>query len=230
MKYINKIVVIAVILLVPAMSFAQYCNHYHDKYCDPSENELFKLNGQSKSALFKKGQTSELSILVYKKLDYRISLCMDENLGSQIGFKIYEMKKVKVEKVIEHKEMEEEMGPCSECNGTGDIDGEACWDCNGAGEKSTGNEKEVIRKEKQIVLEKQKQLLYDNSEDGYANEIEFTVEKSRRLVLEVSIPGEGGGASTKKKSKLLKSTEMGCVGILVEHMTTPITGLYGTGF
>ena len=62
----------------------------------------------------------------------------------------------------------------------------------------------------------------------YANEIEFTVEKSRRLVIEITVPGDGGGGSTtKKKSKLLKSSDMGCVGILVEHMTTPISGFYG---
>jgi hypothetical protein len=225
MKYINKIFVIAFMVMIPAMSFGQYCNYFHEEYCAKSKNKNFKLNGQSKSALFSKGQTSDLSILVYKKMDYRISLCMDENLGSQIGFKIYEMKKVRVQKVIEHKEMEEEMGACSECNGTGELDGEGCWDCNGAGEKPTGNEKEVISKETQVVVEKQKQLLYDNSEDGYANEIEFTVEKSRRLVVEISIPGDGGGgATTKKKSKLMKSSDMGCVGILVEHMMTPVSG------
>lgn len=225
MKYINKIVVVALILMIPAISFSQYCNYFHEEYCNKSENRNFKLNGQSKSALFSKGQTSELSILVYKKMDYRVSLCMDENLGSQIGFKIYEMKKVKVEKVTEHKEMEEEMGPCGECNGSGEIDGEGCWDCNGAGEKETGNQKEVITKEKSIVVEKQKQLLYDNSEDGYANEIEFTVEKSRRLIIEISVPGGGsGGETTKKRSKLMKSSDMGCVGILVEHMMTPVSG------
>ncbi len=92
-KHINKIILLAAIVTIPAMSFAQYCNHFHEKYCYPSENEMFKINGQSKSALFAKGQTSELSIIVYAKQDYRISVCMDENLGSQIGFKIYEMKK-----------------------------------------------------------------------------------------------------------------------------------------
>ena len=225
MKYINKIVVIALILMVPAISFGQYCNYFHEEYCSKSENRNFKINGQSKSAIFSKGQTSELSILVYKKMDYRVSLCMDENLGSQLGFKIYEMKKVKVEKVVEHKEMEEEMGPCGECSGTGELDGEDCWDCSGAGEKSTGNEKEVITKETQVVVEKQKQMLYDNSEDGYANEIEFSVEKSRRLVIEISIASDGGGgATTKKRSKLMKSSDMGCVGILVEHMMTPRSG------
>jgi hypothetical protein len=28
----------------------------------------------------------------------------------------------------------------------------------------------------------------------------------------------------------MKSSDMGCVGILVEHMSTPISGFYGTGF
>ena len=74
-KHINKIVLLAVVIMIPAMSFGQYCNYFHTKYCVPSENEMFKLNGQSKSALFSKGQTSELSIIVYKKQDYRISLC-----------------------------------------------------------------------------------------------------------------------------------------------------------
>jgi hypothetical protein len=230
-KHINKIVLLAAIVMIPAMSFAQYCNHFHEKYCYPSENEMFKLNGQSKSALFSKGQTSELNILVYAKQDYRISVCLDENLGDQIKFKIYETKKVKVEKVIETKSMEDEMEACPTCNGSGEADSEECYDCEGAGERATGNEKEVISKETKVVVEKQKQLLYDNSTDGFSNEIEFTVEITRRLTLEISVPGGGGGgSSTKKKGKLMKSSDMGCVGILVEHMTTPISGFYGTGF
>ena len=229
-KHINKIILLAVVVMIPAMSFSQYCNYFHSKYCNPSENEMFKLNGQSKSALFSKGQTSELSIVVYRKQDYRISVCMDENLGSQVKFKIYEFKKVKVEKVIESRTMEEVIKKCSDCNGSGTIDDEECSSCDGVGEMATGEEREVISKETKVVVEKQKQLLYDNSEDGFANEIEFTVESTRRLVLEVSIPGGSGGSSTGKKSKLMKSSDMGCIGILVEHMTTPVSGFYGTGF
>ena len=230
-KHINKIVLLSAIIMIPAMSFSQYCNYFHTKYCLPSENEMFKLNGQSKSALFSKGQTSDLNIIVYKGQDYRISLCMDENLGSQVKFKIYETKKVKVEKVIETKTMEDEVKACSDCNGTGDMDGEECANCEGRGDISTGNEKEVISKETKIVVEKQKQLLYDNSQDGFSNEIEFSVESTRRLTLEISVPGSGGGSSTKgKKGKLMKSSDMGCIGVLVEHMTTPVSGFYGTGF
>jgi hypothetical protein len=222
-KYINKLVLLAVILMIPVISFSQYCNYFHSKYCLESENEMFKLNGQSKSALFSKGQTSELQIIVYNKQDYRISVCMDENLGSQVKFKIYETKKVKVEKVTETKSMEDEYEK--------DENGELIEDEYGE-YIPTGNQIEVIDKETKVVVEKQKQLLYDNSEDGFSNEIEFTVESTRRLTLEITVPGGGGGgnATTKKRGKLMKSSDMGCVGILVEHMTTPISGFYGSGF
>ncbi len=229
MKKINKILLTLAIIIAPAVSFGQYCNYFHTKYCLPSENDLFQLNGQSKSALFSKGQTSELSIIVYKGQDYRISLCMDENLGSQIAFKIYETKKVKVQKIVEHKTMEEEMKKCETCKGEGYVDDESCYDCNGAGEMSTGNEVEVIEKETKTVVENQKQLLYDNSQDGFSNEIEFSVETTRRLILEVTVPG-GGSSTGSAKGKMMKSSDMGCVGLLVEHMTTPISGFYGTGF
>ncbi len=229
MKNINKIFLIVAVFLIPAISTAQYCNHFHTKYCNPSENGMFKLNGQSKSALFAKGQTSELNVLVYKGQDYRISMCMDENLGSQIKFKVYETKKVKVEKVFESKTMEDEFKTCGDCSGEGFADGESCYECEGEGQISTGKQIEVVDKETRIVVEKRKELLYDNSQDGFSTEIEFSVESTRRLTVEVSVPGGGSGGG-KSKGKMMKSSDMGCVGLLVEHMTTAITGFKGTGF
>jgi len=220
MKFISKIVLIVVLAVAPSLSYGQYCNYFHTKYCMPSENDMFKLNGQSKSALFSKGQTSELNIIVYKGQDYRISLCMDENLGSQIQFKIYENKKVKVEKVFETKRTEDEYQK--------DENGELVVDEYGD-YIPTGEVIEVIDKETKIVTEKRKELLYDNSQDGFSSEIEFTVESTRRLVVEVTVPvGAAGGG--KSKGKMMKSSDMGCVGLLVEHMTTPISGFKGTGF
>lgn len=210
--FYKKIILGLAILALPSLSFAQYCNNFHDSYCEPSENEMYKPNGQSKSALFGKGQTSELSVIVYKGQDYRISLCMDENLGSGLEFKVYENKKVKVEKVTETKEMEDVL----------DENGEP-----------TGEQKEVVSKQTSIVYEKQKSLLYDNTQDNLATELEFSVETTQRLIFEISIPNEGGSGKSsvsKGKGKLVKSSDMGCVGILIEHMTTPKTGFYGTGF
>lgn len=210
MKYFNKIILALIIVSAPAVSFGQYCNHFHEDFCYSSENNNFKPNGQSKSALFSKGQTSELNIIVYKGQDYRLSICMDENLGSQIKFKIYETVKKKVEKVIETKVMEKVL------------------DENG---KPTGEEKEVVKTETKVVIERVKELLYDNSTDNFSMEIEFSVESTRRLTIEISIPSGGGESTTKKsKVKMNNNGDMGCVGILVEHMPTPKTGFYGTGF
>jgi len=232
-KYINKIIAIAV-LSIPLASFGQYCNHFHESFCTPSDNEMFHINGQSKSALFAKGQTSELNIIVYKGQDYRISLCMDENLGSQIQFKIYQTINAKVDKVVETKGMQDEYIKCDECNGTGMVDGNTCEKCNGEGQIATGKQVEVTNKETHQVVEKQKDVLYDNSADNYATEIEFSAETTKRLTIEVTVPDAGGSGSSKGiktgKGKLMKSSDMGCVGILVEHMTTPISGFYGTGF
>lgn len=231
---INIFLVVLSLLVLPNLSKAQYCNYFHTEYCSPSENEMYKPNGQSKSALFSKGQNSELSVVVYKGQDYRISLCMDENLGSQLTFKVYETKRVKVEKVLEKKEKEDVMEDCGECNGSGSSGGYDCYKCNASGKLATGEQKEVIIKETKIVEEIQKELLYDNSTDNYASELEFSVETTRRLILEISIPDEGGAGKAKGvstgKGKLMKSSEMGCVGILIEMMTTAKQGFYGTGF
>jgi hypothetical protein len=108
MKSFSKIYLVVIsIMVLPIVTKAQYCNYFHSSFCIPSEDEMYKPNGQSKSALFSKGQTSELSVIVYKGQDYRFSICMDENLGGQITFKVYETKKVKVEKVVESKVMED---------------------------------------------------------------------------------------------------------------------------
>lgn len=204
-KILVGLFVVSIFSINPVL--AQYCNKFHNSYCEPSENDFFSYNGQSKSALFAKGQTSELSIIVYKGQDYRISFCVDQNLGEKVEFKLYETKKVKVEKIFETKEMEDVL------------------DDNG---EPTGEQREVINKEKRMVSKKVKELLFDNSTDNYVSEIEFSVESTRRLTLEVTIPGEGGSGKskgvTKGKGKSLQPSDMGCVGVLVEHMPTPRSG------
>ena len=136
-QYINKIVLVIVVISAPLISYGQHCNNFHAKYCSRSENDFFKLNGQSKSALFSKGQTSDLNIIVYKAQDYRLSFCLDKNLGSQVKFKIYETVKKKVEKVVETKKMQDVL------------------DENG---KPTGEKEEVVSKETSIVIEKSERI------------------------------------------------------------------------
>lgn len=214
MNYFKGILLL--LALIPTVSFSQ-CNGFHSVYCFPSEDESFRYNSQSKSARFAKGQTSELNIIVYKGQDYRISLCYDENLGSQITFKLLEEKKVKVEKVFEVKRMEEKQTACEVCDGTGDYEGETCYECDGGGEVPSGEEVEVIDKETRMVTEVVKEVLYDNSTDGYAKEIEFSSENNKRIILQITIPGS-------PKGKIVKTSDMGCLGVLIEHMSTPKSG------
>lgn len=70
-------------------------------------------------------------------------------------------------------------------------------------------------------------LLYDNSTDEFASEFEFTVTQSRDIIVEVSVPGESDLSKAKGNEDLIlvrKDREMGCIGVLVEHMITPSKG------
>ncbi|NOZ47901.1 MAG: hypothetical protein GXO79_14155 [Chlorobi bacterium] len=69
-------------------------------------------------------------------------------------------------------------------------------------------------------------LLYDNANDNYTQEFEFTVTKSRMLIIEISVPGSSVGLekTSQEKGLFKKDTEIGCVGVLIEHMITPRKG------
>lgn len=70
-------------------------------------------------------------------------------------------------------------------------------------------------------------VLYDNSTDEFATEFEFTVTQTREIVVEINVPGESGFSKNEGNEDIIlirKDTEMGCVGLLVEHMLTPTKG------
>jgi hypothetical protein len=70
-------------------------------------------------------------------------------------------------------------------------------------------------------------VLYDNKEDHYATEFEFTATQSRDIIIEISVPGNSGIIEAESNQDLIfvrKDTEMGCVGVLIEHMITPSKG------
>ena len=179
MKFMYKIIVAVVILIIPEISYGQYCNNFHENNCY-SGGRSYNLNGQSRSSLFDKGETSELNILVYKKMDYRISVCVTENLGERVFFKISEVNKVRVKRIVE-----------------GDT---------------------------VVTTERRKQVLYDNSDDEFSTEIEFSAESTKRLVIEISTPGGAPVSSAPVKNKLLKRRKIGCMGVLIEHKSTPVSG------
>lgn len=160
-------------------STAQYCSNYHRAACKASgKRDGFRYNGQSRSALFEGGQTSEFQIVVYKGNDYRIALCNDNNLG-QLRMRIIAVKRVPVKQEV-YEQVKNEYGEVEE--------------------------KAVT----ETTYKREREVIYDNSQDSYATEVTFSVETSQKLIIEITAEGGTG--------------ELGCVGVLIEHMPTPKKG------
>jgi hypothetical protein len=137
------------------------CFDFHKYYCGFEEKlPFFAYNAQSRSTLFRRGETSEMYFIAYKGYDYRLSFCGQDDLleGQKIAFFIR----------------------------------------NG----------------------KTKELIYENSNDNFPQEFEFTCTSSARILVEISLPPD-----TKTKLKPGNRFEYkGCIGVLIESRKTPGTG------
>jgi len=85
MKYILSPILLIILAIY---SFAQDCTEYHQFHCLYADYTYF-YSRQSKSALFRKGQTSELKIVIYGGEDYYIAVCAHRRFGD-LHFKILE--------------------------------------------------------------------------------------------------------------------------------------------
>ncbi len=88
MKPQHYIVFIITFFLSLTFSSAQDCTDYHQYHCLYADYTFF-YSKQSKSALFRQGQTSELKIIAYSGEDYYISVCAHRKFGD-IKFRIIE--------------------------------------------------------------------------------------------------------------------------------------------
>jgi hypothetical protein len=68
--------------------YSQDCTGYHQYHC-PYGDFTFFYSRQSKSALFEKGQKSELRITVYGGEDYYIAICAHRKFGD-LRFRLIE--------------------------------------------------------------------------------------------------------------------------------------------
>ena len=86
----KKIILIlfATIFFIPVVSFSQDCTDYHQYHCLYADYTFF-YSRQSKSALFKPGQSSELKIVAYTGEDYYIAVCAHRKFGN-IRFRLLE--------------------------------------------------------------------------------------------------------------------------------------------
>ena len=189
------------IALVMGMSTVQGqydCADYHKFNCDRSSDGRFNLNGQSRSAMVKVGEETELNIIVYRGQDYRISVCHDEKvLGELLAIRL-------VEKTRVPHDTEETVTTT-----------EPVLDENG---KPTTATQEVRTKQAKKVYDEVEKVLWDNTENDMVQMIEFSCTATKRIAVEVNAPG-----AAEKKGRQ-PDADIGCVGILIEHMPTPGLG------
>jgi hypothetical protein len=189
-------------LTSPILAWAQpptNCFDYHKFNCVRSADKRFSVNGQSKSASIRVGQPTELNVIIYRGQDYRISICSDGKiLGEAMAIRV-------LEKMREGRDVEETVTTL-----------EPILDASG---EPTGATREVQTKQKRKVYDEMEKVLWDNTEQDMAQELEFSCTATKRIAIEVMAPG---GAESKRRSD--RQFDIGCAGILIEHMPTPALG------
>jgi hypothetical protein len=204
-ELLGKIILIAAVsILASAGTSAQYdCNDYEKFNCAPSPDKHFKRNGQSRSAMIQIGYPTEMNIIVYKGQDYRISFCSDKYvLGEQIIFRIVEVTRERVEEAVATADT------VSLTSDEGDYAGSVIETriTDSPGDKPLFKE---VRK-----------VLYDNTEFDLAQEMEFSSTATKRITLEIMATG----SDHPKRMNNPESPDIGCLGVLIEHMPTPGIG------
>ncbi len=91
MKYIFSIL-LTVVISTSAFSQAGVCGNFHKKFCvlEKDKGAKWQYNAQSKSGLFNQGMISKLRCVIYKGMDYRVSVCCETVLGDKVSYKIYD--------------------------------------------------------------------------------------------------------------------------------------------
>ncbi len=72
------------------------------------------------------------------------------------------------------------------------------------------------------VFEDNTKVIWDNQDHEMTDAVEFTATSTKRIAIEVTAPGIPEDPKSKKIGK--KMTDIGCLGILIEHMPTPTIG------
>ena len=91
MKYFLSFI-ITIALSTTVFSQSGVCGQFHRKYCvfDDSKAGNWQYNAQSKSGLFNQGMVSKLRCVIYKGMDYRISVCCEAIIGEKVNYKIFD--------------------------------------------------------------------------------------------------------------------------------------------
>jgi ribosomal protein L11 len=200
MKRIN-ILTIIFLMAMPLIDFAQSHRECYNtvSYCETDRKAGFTKNMQSLSGAFEQGDTSEVQIIVYKNMEYRISICSPSNpefLG-KFQFKISE-----------------------------DIN-KGVWKENTIYVDSTYEDEnydtqtvKVPKLQRKRVYEVTEKVRYDNADDEMSQDFVFTSNKTRKLKVKVYVPKAEG----EEMSSGLSGSSYACVGLLIEHQPGVISG------
>lgn len=138
------------------------CLDYHKNNCERSTNKYYRLNSESRSGLFHKGQKSRTVLEAFNGRDYRVSICYGDVFDKPVIFR--------------------------------------------------------------IIDKARDQVLYDNSEDNFARDFEFTVTSTLELWIEVEVQGSSPFKKQEQDALIRRDSNVGCVGVLIEYMVTPRKG------
>ncbi len=202
MQPIIKTLFTALPLLFAQQIMAQNtCAEYHKFNCMRSADKRMSLNGQSKSAPVQVGKETELNIIVYRGQDYRISVCHDEKiLGEKLVIRLVEKIRVPRDGGPEISASEEIIDEEGETVGT-------------SKKLKISNEAAMDR-----VYDEIERVIWDNTEHDMVQEVEFSCTATKRIAIEIHAVGADGS------SKKAQQFDIGCVGIMIEHMTSPLVG------
>ena len=200
MKRINILTIIS-LMAMPLIDFAQSHRECYNtvSYCETDRKAGFTKNMQSLSGAFEQGDTSEVQIIVYKNMEYRISICSPSNpefLG-KFQFKISE-----------------------------DIN-KGVWkettiyvDYTYEDENYDTHTVKVPKLQRKRVYEVTEKVRYDNADDEMSQDFVFTSNKTRKLKVKVYVPKAEG----EEMSSGLSGSSYACVGLLIEHQPGVISG------
>ena len=156
----------SIFVALPLINFAQSQKECYNtvSFCETQKKLGFTRNMQSLSGAFQQGDTSVVQIIVYKNMEYRISVCSPSNpeLMGQFQFKIAEDITKGVWKETTQKYKDED------------------------GVEQT----KTIRKR---VYEKSEVIRYDNSKDEMSQDFVFQSNQTRKLKVKVFVPDSDGG-------------------------------------
>ena len=217
------IVLLSIVFVGGSNVLAQMDCFQFVKTCKSGKREGFLYNGQSKSGMFDSGDTTEITMIAYKGMDYKITACVDENyITGDVHIRVVE----KVKKPYWEEKTVEETTEQPKLDANGDevygpmLDeyGDPVYDEDGEPMEETVMEtvttSRIVKKRKYKLNE---YVRYDSKKDG--PEFSFASKLTRKMHIEVIIPGATG-----EDGLAAEYLESGCVGLLIEHRRGTVGG------